>query len=108
MGAGGEGQSGGGRRCGAWRSVGDGLVGNHSRYLRHGVLNRDGLFGNPKAVLAAGLVMFFQLLYIYAPPMQAMFHSCPLSPSAWALIVLAGLALLRLVELGKALTRRTR
>ncbi|MCP5231109.1 MAG: cation-transporting P-type ATPase [Zoogloeaceae bacterium] len=78
----------------------------NSRYLLDGVLNMEGLFGNRKAVLAAVLVIFFQLLYTYAPPMQLMFHSRPLGWLDWALIFGAGLILLLLVELEKAVLRR--
>ena len=75
-------------------------------YLHDSVLNLHGLLGNPKAVFAAMLVLSFQLLYTYAPPMQAMFHSRPLGLLEWSLIGLAGLALFLVVELEKAVLRR--
>ncbi len=70
-------------------------------FTRHG-----GLWGNPKVPLTILLVLLFQLLFTYAPPMQLFFHSGPLSVGAWIRIVAVGGLALVVVELEKAILRR--
>ncbi len=49
-----------------------------------------------------------QLLYTYAPPLQALFGSVGLAPGEWARVLLAGLGLFCVAELEKWLCRRVR
>ena len=63
------------------------------------------LAGNPYVPLSIVLVLGLQLLYTYAPFMQALFHSAPLDAGAWGRIVLIALSIYVIVEVEKALVR---
>lgn len=63
------------------------------------------LTGNRYIPLMIALVMLLQMLYIYAPFMQTLFHSEPLTASAWLRIVAIALSVYVLVELEKWLAR---
>jgi magnesium-transporting ATPase (P-type) len=76
-----------------------------TRYLLDPVLNARGLLGNPKVPLSIVLVMLFQLLFTYAPPMQLFFGSAPIDGAAWGRILVIGVSVLVLVELEKAVLR---
>ncbi len=68
----------------------------------------DGLIGNKVILMAAGLVMVFQLLFTYTPPMQALFKTAPIDTTAWAVIALFAVTLFVLVEIEKAVATRVR
>jgi magnesium-transporting ATPase (P-type) len=82
----------------------------NTRYLRRSVLSRDGLFGSRPALIAVAVVIGFQLLFTYAPPMQLLFDTRPVSFLTWCLMVLVASSVLFLVEaekwLGSAASRR--
>ncbi len=78
----------------------------NSRYLTASVLNRQGLLGNRWALVAVGVLLFFQLAFTYFGPMQALFQTRPLAPYHWGLIVAVASSVLFLVELEKIWTRR--
>jgi magnesium-transporting ATPase (P-type) len=78
----------------------------NTRHLRDPVLNRAGLLGSRPILIAIGLVVGLQLLFTYAPPMQVLFDTRPLSLLSWCLIVLVALAALFLVEAEKWVSRR--
>jgi len=80
----------------------------NSRYMFASVLNREGLFGNPKVLLAIGVCLVLQLLFTYAPPMQQVFGSTGLGGAEWLRVLLAGLLLFCVAELEKAVIRRFR
>ena len=63
--------------------------------------------GNRLALLVAVILVGLQLLFTYAPTMQALFHSEPLDAASWGLILLLGAALFCAVELEKTWLRRT-
>ena len=63
------------------------------------------LAGNPWVPASIVLVLGLQLLYTYAPFMQALFHSAPLDAGAWGRIVLIALTVYLVVEIEKALVR---
>jgi magnesium-transporting ATPase (P-type) len=75
----------------------------NSRYLHAPVVNRQGLFGNRYVLWAIGLVVFFQLLFTYAPPMQILFGTTAINAATWGLIVLVASSVFILVELEKLL-----
>ena len=81
----------------------------NTRYLRRSVLSRDGLLGSRPVLIAVAVVIGFQLVFTYAPPMQILFDTRPVSFSSWCLIVLVASSVLFLVEaekwLGFALSR---
>ena len=73
----------------------------NSRYLHDTVLNREGLFGNRYVLWAIGLVVVFQLLFTYAPPMQTLFGTAPIDAVTWGIIVLVASSVFILVEMEK-------
>jgi len=60
-----------------------------------------GYFSNPYVWGAAVTMMALQLLYTYAPFMQAWFHTVPLGWAEWGYIMTAGVAVLVLITLEK-------
>ena len=64
----------------------------NSRHIYDSVLSREGLFGNRQVLLAIAACVVLQLLYTYAPPLQALFGSVGLAPGEWARCCWPGLA----------------
>jgi magnesium-transporting ATPase (P-type) len=73
----------------------------NTRYLRACVLNVTGLFGSRPILIAVAVVVALQLVFTYAPPLQALFDSRPVPILSWCLIVLVAVAVLLLVEAEK-------
>ncbi len=67
-----------------------------------------GFFSNPWAVGGAILMVLIQLLYTYAPFMNMLLGSAPISLSLWQDVLAFGLAAFILVEFEKWLRRRTK
>jgi magnesium-transporting ATPase (P-type) len=80
----------------------------NSRYMTAPVLNRAGLLGNQYVLYAVGLLILFQLLFTYLPPVQALFGTAAIKAGVWVRIVLVAASVLFIVELEKALLRRWR
>jgi magnesium-transporting ATPase (P-type) len=78
----------------------------NTRHLRDPVINRSGLLGSRPVLIAIGVVVGLQLLFTYAPPMQVLFDTRPVSLLSWGLIVLVAVAALLLVEAEKWVSRR--
>lgn len=76
------------------------------RYLHMSSLTWRGALGTPAVLAAIVILVAAQLLFTYAPFMQALFESRPLNLLDWALIVALGVALMLLLELEKLLMRR--
>ncbi|HEY0635774.1 MAG TPA: cation transporting ATPase C-terminal domain-containing protein, partial [Gammaproteobacteria bacterium] len=64
------------------------------------------LYGNRAALWMSLLLIGFQLLFTYAPPLRQMFQSTPLDSASWLLIAGLGLAKFFAVEAEKWLLRR--
>jgi Cation transport ATPase len=62
--------------------------------------------GNPVALWMSVLLICFQLLFTYAPPMQQLFQTTALDAVSWLVILALGLAKFLAVEAEKALMRR--
>jgi magnesium-transporting ATPase (P-type) len=77
----------------------------NTRFLVEPALPPRVLVGNPWVPLAILLVMAFQLLYTYAPFMQALFQSAPLGADSWLRGALIALSVYLIVEVEKALVR---
>jgi magnesium-transporting ATPase (P-type) len=77
-----------------------------TRYLREPVFNREGLLGNRYVLLTIALVMAFQFLFTYAPPMQELFATVAMAPADWGRPLLVGLMVLCVVEMEKWIVRR--
>ena len=77
----------------------------NSRRLRRSVLDREGLFGNPYALLTMTVAVLFQVVYIYWGPMQGIFGSAALNPGEWLLTIAAALVLFFAVEAEKVIVQ---
>ncbi len=75
----------------------------NTRYLHRTVLSRQGLLGNRYVLASIALVLIFQLLFTYAPPMQGLFATTPMSGAAWIRVVLVASSVFVLVEMEKFL-----
>lgn len=76
------------------------------RYLHTTSLTWRGVIGTPAVLIAIVILISGQALFTYAPFMNAIFQSRPLTLSDLALLVLAGAALMGLFEGEKHLMRR--
>lgn len=78
----------------------------NSRRLREGVLNREGMVGNPYVPLTMAVCLALQLAYVYWPPLHEIFGSAALTAGEWMLTLVAALVLFFSVEAEKSLVRR--
>ncbi len=76
------------------------------RHFTMHAFRRETLSGNRMALLVAAILVALQLLFTYAPPMNAVFHSTPLDADSWAVILLLGAAVFLTIEAEKTLLRR--
>ncbi|MEJ2033070.1 MAG: HAD-IC family P-type ATPase, partial [Deltaproteobacteria bacterium] len=77
----------------------------NTRYLRRLVLSVKGLAGSRYVLIAVALVIIFQLLFTYTPPMQHLFATVPLRAADWLLLTLTAASIFILVEAEKILTK---
>lgn len=77
----------------------------NARFLTASVLTRQGLIGSRPVLIAVVLVVVFQLLYTYAPPMQYLFESVAIPLIGWVMAVGVGFSVFVLVEIEKAFLR---
>ena len=77
----------------------------NSRYIFASVFSPNGFTGNRYVPIAVVLVITFQLIYTYSPPMQVLFGSTALSIDQWLLIILVSSSVFFLVEAEKWLIR---
>ncbi|WP_336315933.1 cation-transporting P-type ATPase [Stutzerimonas stutzeri] len=76
------------------------------RYLKAPSFTAQGVKGTPRVLVAVFSVFGLQLLFTYAPFMQSLFASEALPLDTGMLVVLAGVAVLLILEIEKALLRR--
>jgi len=76
------------------------------RYLKAPSFTVQGVKGTPRVLVAVFGVFALQLLFTYAPFMQSLFASEALSLSTGMVVVLAGVVVLVILEIEKALLRR--
>jgi magnesium-transporting ATPase (P-type) len=79
-----------------------------TRYLKAGVLNRNGLFGNRYVLISIAIVLLLQLVFTYAPAMNTFFKSEAINFDSWARIILLSSLVLFIVELDKFTYRKRR
>jgi cation-transporting ATPase F len=60
-----------------------------------------GLFTNPWVLVGSGAMIVLQLLFTYAPVMNRVFHSAPISLTDWLLIALIAVAVYLIIGLEK-------
>ena len=76
------------------------------RYLKAPSFTLQGVKGTPRVLAAVAAVVGLQALFTWAPFMQQLFGSAPLPPEALLPVLGAGVAVLVVLELEKALLRR--
>lgn len=76
------------------------------RYLKSPSFTWQGVQGTPRVLASVAAVLGLQLLFTYAPFMQALFDTRALPLSTGLVVVAAGVAVLVVLELEKALLRR--
>ncbi len=76
------------------------------RYLKAPSFTLQGVQGTPRVLVAVAAVLGLQALFTYAPFMQTLFGTRALGPWELALAAAAGVAVLLVLELEKALLRR--
>ncbi|MDG4596338.1 MAG: cation-transporting P-type ATPase [Candidatus Contendobacter sp.] len=77
----------------------------NSRYIHGSVLSRAGLLGSRPVLISIGLMLLLQLAFTYFPPLQRLMGTEPIGVADWGIVLLAGVAVLLLVELEKAVWR---
>ena len=77
----------------------------NSRYIYDSILSRTGLFGSRPVLITIGILLLLQLAFTYFPPLRYLMGTAPMPARDWVIVTLAGLAVLLLVELEKALWR---
>ena len=77
-----------------------------SRYIHAPAFNRAGILGNPYVLISVALVLVLQLLFTYAPPLQALFGSGAIDFAAWWRVTLFGALVFLIVEGEKWVVRR--
>jgi len=78
----------------------------NSRYIHDFVLNKQGLMGNRYALIAVGILLSFQLVFTYFPPMQTLFGTAGLTINSWLVIMLVSSSVLFLVEIEKFIVHK--
>lgn len=76
------------------------------RYMRTSSITLQGLRGTPAVWSAVVVVIVAQLIFTYAPWMNMIFESRPLSGFEWFVLVMCGVVLMILLELEKWMLRR--
>ena len=80
----------------------------NSRYLIDSSLSIKAHLGNPYLPLGIGSVLVLQLLFTYAPPLQALFDTEALPFWIWLRLILGGFVFFLLVEVEKMVLRMAR
>jgi len=80
----------------------------NSRFIYSSVLSWNGLLGSRPVLISIGLMLLLQLAFTYLPLMQALLGTAPISAADWGIVTLAGVTVLLLVELEKAVWRGLR
>jgi magnesium-transporting ATPase (P-type) len=80
----------------------------NSRYLFNSSLSIKAHLGNPYLPLGIGAVVVLQMLFTYAPPLQALFDTEALPLRVWPWLVLGGLLFFLVVEAEKLILRLAR
>jgi magnesium-transporting ATPase (P-type) len=75
------------------------------RYLHLTSLTWTGVVGTPAVILGVAVTAFLQLAFTYAPPLQALFASRPISIRDGIVVILIGFALLIVLEAEKLMRR---
>ena len=80
----------------------------NSRYIYSSSLSREGLLSSRPVLTTIGILLVLQLAFTYFPPMHRLLGTAPISARSWMIVTLAGVAVLLVVELEKAIWRGRR
>jgi magnesium-transporting ATPase (P-type) len=80
----------------------------NSRYKVDSSVSLRAHLGNPYLGLGIGAVVILQVLFTYAPPLQALFETAPIPLGAWPWLLLGGLVFFLVVEAEKLVIRAMR
>jgi magnesium-transporting ATPase (P-type) len=80
----------------------------NSRYLIDSSLSIKAHLGNPYLALGVGAVVVLQMLFTYAPPLQALFGTEGVPPLVWLWLLLGGFLFFLMVEAEKLILRLNR
>jgi magnesium-transporting ATPase (P-type) len=80
----------------------------NSRYLLDSSLALKAHLGNKYLPLGIGAVVILQLLFTYAPPLQALFHNEAIPLQVWPWLFLGGLVFFLVVEAEKMIIRSSK
>jgi magnesium-transporting ATPase (P-type) len=80
----------------------------NSRYLIDSSLSIQAHRGNPYLLLGVGTVLVLQLLFTYAPPLQALFDTEAVPLGIWPWLLLGGFLFFLMVEAEKLVLRLAR
>jgi magnesium-transporting ATPase (P-type) len=80
----------------------------NSRYLIDSSVSIRAHLGNPYLFLGVGAVVVLQMLFTYAPPLQALFDNEAVPPRVWPWLLLGGFLFFLLVEAEKLILRVVR
>ena len=80
----------------------------NSRYKLDSSLSFKAHFGNPYLPLGIGAVLVLQLLFTYAPPLQALFDTEAMPLRVWPWLLLGGFVFFLIVEVEKLALRMLR
>ncbi|WP_051089372.1 cation-translocating P-type ATPase [Elioraea tepidiphila] len=78
----------------------------NARFFRRSSLSLDALTGNRAVPIAIGLIVVLQGLFLFTPPLQALFAVAPPDALGWLLALAAAVVVFGVVEIEKALMRR--
>ncbi len=78
----------------------------NSRFKFDSSLTPRAVMGNPYLPLGIGAVLVLQLLFTYAPPLQALFDTAAIPLWVWPPLLLAGAVFFLVVELEKFIIRK--
>jgi magnesium-transporting ATPase (P-type) len=78
----------------------------NSRFIIQSSLSVRAFVGSRAVLVAIGVLVLVQGIFVYAPPMQYLFGTKAMMPADWARVLVFGLAVFVLVEAEKAVLRR--
>ncbi len=76
------------------------------RYLYRTVISREGLLGSRPVLIAVALVVAFQLMWTYLPPLQLLFDTRGIDLASWGRIAAAAAVIFVAIEVEKAVAAR--
>jgi magnesium-transporting ATPase (P-type) len=80
----------------------------NSRYKFESSLSLKAHLGNPYLPLGIGAIVILQLLFTYAPPLQALFETEAIPLRVWPWLLLGGFVFFLIVEAEKLIIRLVR